>query len=124
MSVTDLLTLVSKYGAAAVIIAVLAIVIAFLYKQQIQSLKDNKKEAETRSDRLELEVKALNADLQKYIMTGLMVRQVMNEAAVEMSQDDSTDSPQPDRSRARDRGHPRDLGAASQEGGRAHGDDR
>lgn len=90
MSVTDLLTLVSKYGAAAVIIAVLAIVIAFLYKQQVKSLQDTKKEAQDRCTRLEAEVKALNADLQKYIMTGLMVRQVMNEAATEMSRDDRT----------------------------------
>jgi phage shock protein A len=90
VSITDVLQLLTKYGAATTIIIALAAVIMFLYKQQIQSLKDSKKEVETRCDRLELEVKALNADLQKYIMTGLMVRQVMNEAATEMSRDDHT----------------------------------
>lgn len=86
MNISDLLLLVSKFGAAAVIIAVLATVIIFLYKQQLQGLKDAKAESDARCVRLELEVKALNADLQRYIMTGLVVRQVMNEAAIEMSQ--------------------------------------
>jgi hypothetical protein len=124
MTPADLLALVTKYGGATTIIAILTMVAAFLYKQQVKSLQDAKKEAQDRGTRLEAEVKVLNADLQKYIMTGLMVRQVMNEAAVEMSQDDSTEPSQADHSRARDRGHSRDLRAASQESRRAHGDDR
>lgn len=91
MGINDILQLVSKYGAPTAIIAALAAVVIFLYLQQVKSLQDAKKEAQDRGTRLEAEVKALNTDLQKYIMTGLMVRQVMNEAAVEMRHDDRTD---------------------------------
>lgn len=122
MSPADLLALVTKYGGATTIIAILTMVAAFLYRQQVQSLKDAKTEAQDRGTRLEAEVKALNIDLQKYIMMGLTARQVMNDAAIEMSRDDiSTDAEE--RVRTRDRGHHRDLRATSYEGRRVDGDD-
>lgn len=85
MSLDDLLNAVSKYGAIPVIIAVLALALVFIYKQQTDSLKAAKSEAQARADRLESELKALNAELQRYLLTGYMVRQVMDEAVTEMS---------------------------------------
>lgn len=85
MSINDLLSAVSKYGAIPVIIAVLAVALAFIYKQQTDILKAAKAEAQARADRLESELKALNTELQRYLLTGYMVRQVMDEAVTEMS---------------------------------------
>ncbi|MGH7743342.1 MAG: hypothetical protein ACREQ5_00770 [Candidatus Dormibacteria bacterium] len=84
MSITDLLVLLKPYGLAGVIVAILAGVIAVLYRQQMKTQSKMLTDAQDRAARLEAEVKALNADIQQYMLVGNIVRQTMAEAATEM----------------------------------------
>lgn len=95
MSVSDLITLLKPYGLAGVLIAVLASVIAVLYRQSSKAQTKTLEEAQERARRLEEEVRSLNRDLQRYLTMGLMVRQTMDAAVNEMRviQDDNRGTP-------------------------------
>lgn len=80
MSVTDLLPLFSKYGAAGIIIAFLLAAVIYLYKQQQKNLTA----ANARADRYEAEVKQLNNDIQMFLALDLRAKRVMSEATTEM----------------------------------------
>lgn len=92
MSVTDILTLASKYGWAAVAIALLIVVVIFLYRQQtttqsraIEDCQEQLKAAAVRADRLEAEVKSLNVTLQQYLAMGFAIKQTMQAAVTEIN---------------------------------------
>lgn len=80
MEITDLLTALSKYGVAGVIIGVLMVVIVTLYGQLLKNLRD----ANARADKYEAEVRELNTAMQQYLSVGFAVKQAMNAATQEM----------------------------------------
>lgn len=91
MNVSDILSLVKQYGWTAVAIALLIVVVIFLYRQQntsqnkaIGDCQEQLKAAAVRADRLEAEVKSLNVTLQQYLAMGFVIKQTMQAATTEI----------------------------------------
>lgn len=84
MGLKDLLDFFSRYGPAGVVIAILLFVVGALYLQNNKIYKERLDEANKRADRFESEVKALNDEIQRYLLLGMTARNVMGDATNEM----------------------------------------
>jgi hypothetical protein len=92
VNISDILSLAKQYGWTAVAIALLIVVVIFLYRQQntaqnkaIGDCQEQLRVAAVRADRLEAEVKSLNVTLQQYLAMGFAIKQTMQAAATEIN---------------------------------------
>ncbi len=84
MGLNDLLGVLKPYGPAGVVIAFLLFTVGALYLQNSKNYKERLEEANKRAERFESEVKALNNEIQKYLLLGMTARNVMGDATDEI----------------------------------------
>lgn len=84
MGLKDLLDVFSKYGPVGVAFAVLLFAVGALYLQIIKGYKERLAEANERAKQLDLEVKKLNDEINRFMALGARWQNTVGEATNEI----------------------------------------